>query len=706
MAPLAVPFFMGDTSETAYPTARLPPLVWVFRLRLESGTRTGCPEDRGIRMRKSGWVALAMWGALVGQAGAVDLDRYLKRDDFADIKLSPDGAYFAATVPMEDRTALAILRTSDNKVVGSFVPPPKNHAEDFNWVNNNRVLISLAEKWGALDEPSLTGELYAINADGGRGELLVGYRVESNGPGTRIQPKKVEDVAAFLIDPLSQDDRNVLVSIMPFTSDPFSRVDRLDVQSGRRQTVARSPVRNTRFVSDHDGQVRFAHGAGTDNVNKLYYREGSGDTWKLVNDEAATHRIERALGFSADGSLAYLRSEQAQGPDAIVSWDPKTGKRATVLRDPQVDPSAVIVRPGTAIPVGALFLGDTPRTRFFDETSADARLYRSLEAAFGGDAVYITSSSRDGKLLLIQAWSGQNPGDFYLFNNETKKADHLISRSSWVEPAKAAKVTPIVVKARDGLELHGFLTVPAGKSGSRLPMVVLPHGGPYHVFDSGSYDSESQLLAAAGYAVLQVNFRGSSNYGRSFEQAGAGQWGRSMQDDVTDATRWAIAQGHADPAKICIYGASYGAYAALMGAAKEDALYRCAAGYVGVYDLPMMFTRGDTQQSKSGETFLKDWLGDPQKLAAVSPVNLAAQIKVPVFLAAGGEDQRAPIQHTKRMEAALKKAGVPVESLYYATEGHGFYTDPHRREYYTKLLAFLSRSLGGETANAATAAQP
>ena len=143
-----------------------------------------------------------------------------------------------------------------------------------------------------------------------------------------------------------------------------------------------------------------------------------------------------------------------------------------------------------------------------------------------------------------------------------------------------------------------------------------------------------------------------------------------------------------------------------MGAAKEDALYRCAAGYVGVYDLPMMFTRGDTQQSKSGETFLKDWLGDPQKLAAVSPVNLAAQIKVPVFLAAGGEDQRAPIQHTKRMEAALKKAGVPVESLYYATEGHGFYTDPHRREYYTKLLAFLSRSLGGETANAATAAQP
>ncbi|MEG2805422.1 S9 family peptidase [Stenotrophomonas sp.] len=657
-------------------------------------------------MRKSAWVALVVWGALAGQASAVDLERYLKRDDFADIKISPDGNYLAATVPMEDRTALAILRRSDSQVVGSFVPPPKNHANDFNWVNGNRVLIGLAEKIGALDRPRMTGELFAINADGGRGELLVGYRVESNGPGTRIQPKKVEAVAAYMFDDLPQDDRNVLVSIWPFKDDPFTRVDRLDVQSGRRQTVALSPVRRARFLADANGQVRFAHGAGTDNINKLYYRQGTGDNWKLVNDEAVNGRIEQAIGFSADGSLAYFLSEQASGPTAIVSWDPVTGKRTQLLRDPKVDPSRIIRRPGTAVPVGALFLGDKPHTRFFDETSADARLYRSLEAAFGGDAVFVTSSTKDGKQLMIEAWSGQNPGDFYIFNTDTKHADHVISRSSWVEPAKAATVLPVAVKARDGLDLSGFLTVPAGRAGSRLPMVVMPHGGPYGVFDDGSYSAETQLLAAAGYAVLQVNFRGSGNYGRAFEAAGARQWGGTMQDDVTDATRWAIAQGHADPAKICIYGASYGAYAALMGAAKEGALYKCAAGYVGVYDLPMMFTAGDIQRSGSGETYLKDWLGDPQALAAVSPVNLAAQIKVPVFLAAGGEDERAPIKHTKRMEEALKKAGVPVQSLYYASEGHGFYTDPHRREYYGKLLAFLSANLGGETAKAAAPAQP
>lgn len=647
------------------------------------------------------WAAAAMLCLPVASATAVDLEQYLKRDTFTDIKLSPGGDYYAATVPMEDRTALAILSRKDGKITGSFVPPRNNHATTFNWVNNERVLIGLAEKFGSLDTPQLTGELYAINANGGRGELLVGYRVESKGPGTRIQPKKVESVAAFLIDTVPQDDRNVLVSIWPFTEDPYTRVDRLDVNSGRRQTVARSPVRRADFTSDAQGHIRFAHGAAADNVNKLYHREPNGSTWNLVNDEGVSKRIETALGFSEDGKLAYLSVEQANGPDAIVSWDPVSEKRTELLRDPVVDPDRLIYRPGTRIPVGALYLGDTPRTRFFDETSADARLYRSLEHAFGGDAVFITSSTRDGRQVLVEAWSGRNPGDFYIFDTVARNAEHLISRSSWVDAQKTAKVTPFALKARDGMQLHGFLTTPLGSSGN-LPMVVLPHGGPFGIFDDGSYDIESQMLAAAGYAVLQLNFRGSGNYGRTYRTAGAKQWGGTMQDDVTDATRWAIEQGHADASRICIYGASYGAYAALLGAAREPGLYRCAAGYVGVYDLPLMYSSGDIQRRGSGETWLKDWLGSPASLAEVSPVNFADRIKVPVFLAAGGEDERAPIQHTKKMEAALKKAGVPVESLYYDTEGHGFYTDPHRREYYAKLLAFLSRSLGGQTA----AAQP
>lgn len=652
-----------------------------------------------------------VWGLCVllvaGQASAVDLEHYLRRDAFTDIKISPTGEFYAATIPMEDRTGLAIMRRADSQLVGSFVPPKNNHANDFDWVNDQRVLIGLAEKFGSLDQPQLTGELFGINADGRGGDLLIGYRVQGRGLGTRIQPKKVEAVAAFVIDALPDHDRRVLVKVMPFSDDPFTTAERLDVISGQRNTVARAPVQRADFVADGKGEVRFARGAGSDNVNKLYYREGAGAPWKMINDQNVSKRIEQPLGFSEDGSVAYLLVEKPRGPDAIVSWNPVTDERRELLRDEVVDPARVIYKRGTSVPIGALYQGDKPRTRFFDEASADARLQRSLEQAFPGEAVFVTSSSRDGKLAMVRVWSGSNPGDFYVFDTQTKKADLVVSRSQWVDPAQSAVVQPIALKARDGLPLHGFVTRARGSEGKRLPMVVMPHGGPFFVHDDGAYDMESQLLAAAGYAVLQVNFRGSSNYGRAHAHAGGREWGGTMQDDLTDATRWAVAEGIADGSKICMYGASYGGYAALMGVAKEPTLYKCAAGYVGVYDLPMMFTTGDIQRRGSGETYLKEWIGDRSQLAAVSPVNLADRIKVPVFLAAGGEDQRAPIQHTKRMEAALKKAGVPVEALYYPTEGHGFYTDPHRREYYTKLLAFLSNSLGGETAaTAAAAAQP
>lgn len=627
-------------------------------------------------------------------AGAVDLDNYLRRESFTDIKISPGGEYYATTVPFEKSSALAILRVDDGQLVGTFNPQEGDYAASFDWVNDTRVLVELAKKFGTLEQPQATGELYGLSAGRRGGDLLVGYRVAGGHTGTHIAAKKAELVAAFLTDHLPGDDRNVLVAVNGVGAEPYTRLERMDVNNGRRVPVTRSPVRRGSFTTDAEGQARFVHGAGADNVNKLYYRDRNGEGWTLVNDEAVTGRIETAIGFSEDGSVAYLTVEQPEGPDAIVSWNPATRARKDVLRDPVVNPARIIRRPGTAIPVGALFLGDAPRTRFFDETSADARLYRSLESAFGGDAVYITSSTRDGNKVLVETFSSSNPGDFFVYDQKAKAAQHLISRSDWIDPAQAAPVRPFALDARDGLPLHGFLTTPKGSDGRGLPMVVLPHGGPFGMFDDGTYDREAQLLAAAGYAVLQLNFRGSGNYGRAHEQAGARQWGGTMQDDLTDATRWAIEQGIADRSRICIYGASYGGYAALMGVAREPGLYRCAAGYVGVYDLPMMHARGDIQERGSGVTYLREWLGAPDALRDVSPVNLAANIKVPVFLAAGGEDERAPIQHTQRMEAALKQAGVPVESLYYPREGHGFYADANRREYYTRLLAFLARSLG------------
>jgi dipeptidyl aminopeptidase/acylaminoacyl peptidase len=284
-----------------------------------------------------------------------------------------------------------------------------------------------------------------------------------------------------------------------------------------------------------------------------------------------------------------------------------------------------------------------------------------------------------------------------LFDTVAKTAKHLFSARKEIDPETSAEVRAIDFKARDGLTLYGYLTLPKGSTGKNLPTIIMPHGGPFGIADDWTFDDDAQLLAKAGYAVLQVNYRGSSHYGRAFYHAGARQWGGKMQDDVTDATKWAIAQGVSDASKVCIFGGSYGAYAALTGVAKEPALYHCAVGYVGVYDLPMMVDN-DKNDSRATATWFHDWVGDGDMLAANSPTNMAGKIKVPVLLVAGEEDKTAPIGQSKKMESALRKSGVPVETMYVAHEGHGFYDIANRRAYYVKLLDFLSRQIGGQTA--------
>lgn len=650
------------------------------------------------------WLTLAVACATSTAASAVDVDNFIRRDKFGDIKISPNGDYIAATVPLEKQTILAIIRRSDNEVTARFGVGEHNHVADFTWVNPERVVISMAEKFGSLDTPQLTGELFAINADGTRPENLIGYRVRGEGLGTKIQPKKVEAVAAFLVDDLPGDDKNVLISVTPFAADTFSRAERMDVYSGRRVRVTGAPVRNATFVTDNAGIVRFARGSGTDLASKLYYRAGDGAEWTLINDEDTTGRIEMPVGFSADNATAYLQIEHPTGPDGIVAMEVATGKRTELLRDAVVDPGQYIYKPNSNVPVGVAIANGTWSSRFFDTSGVEARLQKSLEAAFAGSSVTITSETKDGRLALVRVSSDRNPGDYYLFDTVSKKAEFLLASREWLDPEALHPALPVSLKARDGLDIHGYLTRPKGREAGRLPLVVMPHGGPFGIRDYWRFQDDVQVLASAGYAVLQVNFRGSGGYGRAFHHAGGRQWGKAMQDDLTDATRWAVAQGHADGSRICIYGASYGAYASLMGVAKEPDLYRCAAGYVGVYDLPTMHTDGDIQESGSGRTFVEEWIGPRADIAAVSPTRLADRIKVPVFMAAGGEDRRTPIQHTKMMEQALRKAGASVETLYYDTEGHGFYKPEHRREFYTRLLAFLSRSLGGATASAAPAA--
>ena len=644
--------------------------------------------------RSLGLLGLALLSAPAG--AQVDLAPFLKQHDLEDIKLSPTGEFYAATVPFGDRTSLVVMRRDGNAPLSRFSLGKNSHVGSFRWVNDTRLVLSMAEKFGQLDQPQGTGEIYAVDADGSKPDLLVGFRVASDSS-SRIGGKKAEAVFATVIDTLPGDDRNVLIAVSPFSREPMTRVEKLDVYTGRRVTVARVDIPRAQFATDNAGVVRFALAARTDNRSRLLHRTGPNAEWTEVNDETKSGHAEGVLGFAADNRTAYLQVEQASGPDAVVAYDTVTGERKPVLRDAVVNPAGVIssLTPPHAV-AGVLFVGGALRNQFIDTNSAEAKLYRMLEQAFAGRSVLVTSATRDGSLALVQVTDPMSVGDFYLFDTKAKRATYLSSRTRVFDPKAVGVVKPVVVKARDGLDLHGFLTLPPGSNGKNLPAIVMPHGGPFGIYDGPWFNSEAQILAHAGYAVLQVNFRGSGNYGRSFMQAGARQWGGKMQQDVTDATRWLVSQGISD-GRICLHGASYGAYAALMGVAAEPTLYRCASGYVGVYDLPMLVE----EERKSGRrlaTWVDEWIGKPADLGAVSPNLVADRIKVPVFLAAGGEDMTAPVEHTRKMEAALKKAGVPVQSLYKPTEGHGFFTEENRRDYYTRLLAFLSAHLGGKVA--------
>ena len=263
------------------------------------------------------------------------------------------------------------------------------------------------------------------------------------------------------------------------------------------------------------------------------------------------------------------------------------------------------------------------------------------------------------------------------------KSDHL------------SKVEPVEFIARDGLKIRGFLTTPKGAEEKRLPMVVVVHGGPHGVYDRYEFDWETQLFASRGYAVLQVNYRGSGGRGREFQGAGYGCWGREMQDDITDGVRWAIGDGVADPQRICIYGGSYGAYAALTGAFREPDLYRCAIGMAGVYDLQLMFEKGDIQSVERGLNYLRKAVGtDDEELKRRSPVYNAEKIRAKVLLLHGKLDERAPFEHAKRMREALEKAGNPPEWSTEWGEGHGFFDEANRAAAYRRILEFLGKNLG------------
>lgn len=635
-----------------------------------------------------------------------ELEDFVRQTRFHDIRFSPTGEYFAATLMIGEQVGLAIIRRADGKTVSLSVSEvPQQDVNMFWWVNDRQVVFDVRQPFESGETPVPIGMLFVADVSGAPFRQVAGVGTRGGAATSFVGLTHVT-----LVDTLPGDDDAIVVAVSPLKGygESFMDLVRLEVATGKTRSLGRSPVQGGDVLTDNAGVVRLAWGFDAGSRFRVFHRPSDDARWAAVavpglDEERQLYPLP--LGFEADDQTVLLQVPQPEGPDALVSWNIATGTAQQRFRDALTDPEVVWSR---GLAVGASAGVGRPTVTFFDPQGPDARLHATLQRAFPGQEVVITARSRDGQLAMVFVRSDRQPGEFYVYDATTRRVEFLMANNDWFDPARTASVRPVALKARDGLELHGLLTEPVGREARNAPMVVMVHGGPFDVFDAWGFNPEVQVLAAHGYAVLQVNFRGSGGRGDAFVSAGRQQWGRAMQDDVTDATRWAIAEGIADPARICIAGASYGAYSALMGVIREPGLYRCAVGVMGVYDLPMMFARGDIIEGRYGRRYLREWVGPSRTLDDVSPSHLADRVKVPVFLAAGGEDERAPQRHTEKMERALRNAGAEVEALYFPTESHGIYTPDNVRTYYAAMLRFLARHLGGREprVEAAPAAAP
>jgi dipeptidyl aminopeptidase/acylaminoacyl peptidase len=600
-------------------------------------------------------------------------EAYLAPGDIDSLIISPDGEHYAATVPLEDRTALVILRRSDMKRSGYVMFKAETHVTDVYWVNNRQLVYSDARRMGPLAAPRSSGRLYKVNADGSEGGPVV----------TEL---------AFLHHLLRGDDDHVQVIRQSAGATP--RLVRLNINTGKFVgEQVKHPLDGGSYFSDNAGVVRFASGYKDYEIRSRQFQRDDDGEWREINSEADTGVELYFTGFSADNKTAYVIIESDEGPDGFYAYDMATGERTLVARHERVDVGRVLRSPLDGGVIGLVYFAGKPEVKLIAPEDPFARSLAKVMRAFPGSYVFPTSYTRDGRTGIYHVSSDVNSGEYFRIDHQTGEASFVIAANERQDPRRMAPMRAFSIKARDGVLLDGFVTVPvdAAAAGRPAPLVVMPHGGPKGVFDTWGFDPEVQLLASRGYAVLQVNFRGSGNYGRAFRESGNGEWGAKMQDDVTDATRWAIEQGIAAPGRICLYGASYGAYAAMMGLVREPDLYACGIGNVGLYDLVKMY-KADAR-SRYGRDYFNTALGDVD-LATISPSRLAERIRAPVLMGAGALDDTTPLEQTRAMESGLRKAGAPAEVQIYEREAHGYYLTKNRLDWAQRVLAFLDAHVG------------
>jgi dipeptidyl aminopeptidase/acylaminoacyl peptidase len=604
---------------------------------------------------------------MIERTTRIPLRDFFRNPDQAQFQLSPDGDSISFLQPYRNRMNVFVRPRAGGSAV-RVTGETERDVVNYFWKGSGRI-VYLKDFKG--DE-----NYHVVSADADGGNL--------------VDLTPFDKVRAEIVDDLYDRDDEMIIALNKRNPEIFD-VYRVDINNGALTLVAENPGNVTGWVTDHAGRLRLA--VTTDGVNtSILHRPDDSTAFETVITNNFKQQIV-PLFFDFDNRLLFAASNIKRDKAAIVRLDPATAEEDSVIfQHPEVDVAGLAWSRKRKVYTAAYFVTSKRERKFFDAETEG--VFDDLERQLPGYEIDLQSANRDETIFVAAAWSDRTQGVRYLYEADTKRLTKLAEIAPWLDERQLAEMRPISYRARDGLAIHGYLTLPRGAA-KHLPLVVNPHGGPW-ARDVWGYNPEVQFLANRGYAVLQMNFRGSTGYGREFWQAGFKQWGKKMQDDVTDGVKYAVEQGVADPKRICIYGGSYGGYATLAGLAFTPELYACGVDYVGVSNL-FTFIKTIPPYWKPLLDMFYEMVGNPETekalLTEASPVFHADSIRAPLLIAQGAQDPRVNIEESNQMVAALKKHGIAVEYLVKENEGHGFHNEENRFEFYEAMERFLEQHL-------------
>lgn len=598
----------------------------------------------------------------------ISVEDFMKNPGNFGYELSPDGNYITYSSAWENRANVFVKKMNDDSEPVRVSNSKDRDVAGFFWKDNN--LLYLKDKGG--DE---NFHIYSTTFNGSEEKDLTPYPNVTVGVLSGLQGVKDE-----ILIMMNKEDPTVF------------DVYKLNVKTGETTHVAKNPGNITSWLADRNGNVRIA--VASDGVEgTILYRDSEKDEFKPFIEMEAGDEV-MPLAFSKDNQYIYATSNKGRDKVEVVKYDLK-GNEEVIMSNDQVDVSGVLYSAEHDKLLYGAYITDKPHYQFFDENFE--KLFRKIQSKLNvhESELGINDYNKEMTKFIVSVSSDTVYGKYYYYDSTTDELTELATLSPWLNPNELAEMHPISYKSRDGLTINGYLTLPKNKEVKDLPLIVNPHGGPW-ARDMWGFNPEVQLLANRGYAVLQVNFRSSTGYGKEFLQAGNKQWGLKIQDDITDGVQWAIDQGIADPDRIGIYGASFGGYATLAGITYTPDLYAAAVDYVGVSNI---FTLLNTIPPywETMRNMFYERVGHPEKdkelLTAVSPVFHADKIKTPLFVAQGANDPRVNKAESDQIVEALRARGVEVEYMLKDNEGHGFANEENRIEFYNAMVKFFDSHL-------------